>query len=492
MTRAVSAATGAVLMVGLRWTDRLIGFVSTVILARLLVPEDFGVVAMAAIIVGLADVLLDMGVNITLIQNRTATQDDYNAAWTLRLIQCSLAALLVFAAAEPAAAYFDDPRVAPVARFLALSLLLAGCENIGVVEFQKHMEFGREFQFFFTKRIASFLVTIAAAWILENYWALVIGTLSGRALGCVLSYTMHSMRPRLSLKAVRPMLVFSKWNLLRGIGGYLNQNLHRIFVGRRESTAVMGAYSLGGEIAALPSSELLAPLNRVLFPVFVKLKHDLVQLKHAFLLALAVQVSVGIPASAGLIVISNELVHTLLGETWMPAVPFIQILAATNIMQAVGLSGWYLLLALGRANLAAYSSWFSVVIFVSLAMLAIPNGGASAIATLRLAVAAAGFLLFVFLVKREFPTFRTLEMLSSIWRPFLASAFMIIGLLAWPPGDGMTSILVLLIKIAFGASVYTACLVILWRMVGCPDGAERYLLEKAKLEKVVRRVLRAR
>ena len=492
MTRSVSAATGAVLMIALRWTDRLIGFISTVILARLLVPEDFGIVAMAAIIVGLADVLLDMGVNITLIQNRAATPDDYNAAWTLRLIQSSLAALLVFAAAEPAAAYFNDPRVAPVAQFLALSLLLAGFENIGVVDFQKHMEFGREFRFFFTKRIAGFVVTIGAAWILQSYWALIIGTLSGRALGCILSYTMHSMRPRLSLKAVRPMLSFSIWNLLRGVGGYLNQNLHRILVGRRESTAVMGAYSLGGDIAALPSSELLAPLNRVLFPVFVKLKHDLVQLKQAFLLALAVQVSIGIPASTGLIVISNDLVPALLGDRWNPAVPFIQILAATNILHAVTASGGYLLLALGRARLTAYSTWFSVLTFILLAMLAIPHGGANAIAALRLAVAAVGFFLLVFLLKRELPTLRSIEMLSAIWRPFLASALMTIGLLAWPSAGGMTSIFELLIKITFGACVYAVGLVALWRMTGCPDGAESYLLEKAKLDKAMRRALRAR
>jgi O-antigen/teichoic acid export membrane protein len=288
------------------------------------------------------------------------------------------------------------------------------------------------------------------------------------------------------------MLSFSLWNLLRGIGAYLNQNLHRILVGGRESTAVMGVYSLGGDIAALPSSELLVPLNRVLFPVFVKLRHDLAQLKQAFLLALAVQVSVGIPASIGLILISGELVAALLGEKWIPAVPFVQILAATNILHAVGTSGGYLLLALGRAKLTAYSTWLSLVTFISLAMLAIPTGGASAIAALRLAVATAAFFLFIFLVKRELPTLRIIEMLASIWRPFLASALMAVGLLASPFAGGKTSIFGLLIEIAFGAGIYAACLVLLWRMAGCPDGAERYLLEKAKLEKITRRVLRAR
>lgn len=87
---------------------------------------------------------------------------------------------------------------------------------------------------------------------------------------------------------MKPMLSFSSWNLLRGIGNYLNENLHRLLVGRRENSSVMGAYSLGSEIAALPSTELLAPLSRVLFPVFVKLKDSPEKLKQAFLLALGI------------------------------------------------------------------------------------------------------------------------------------------------------------------------------------------------------------
>jgi lipopolysaccharide exporter len=321
---------------------------------------------------------------------------------------------------------------------------------------------------------------------------LVIGTLSGRAVGSVLSYTMHSMRPRLSLKAIRPMLSFSTWNMLRAAGVYLNQNLHRILVGRRESTAVMGAYSLGGDIAALPSSEMLAPLNRVLFPLFVKLKHDLVQLKEAFLLALAVQVAVGIPASAGLIMVSSELVLTLLGDKWLPAVPFIQILAATGIVNAIGTSGGYLLLAVGRAKVAAYGAWFSVLAFISLAIFAIPNGGATAIAVLRLAVVAAALFLSMFLVQRELPTLRTLEILTSIWRPLLATVVMTTGLLIWPSVEGMPPMLELLVKITLGAGIYAACLLVLWWMVGCPNGAERYLLEKAKLATAMHRILRAK
>jgi lipopolysaccharide exporter len=490
MTRSVSASTGALIVVGMRWTDRLIGFVSTLILARLLVPEDFGIVAMASIVVGLADVLLDMGVNITLIQNRNATQDDYNAAWTLRLIQSGLAALLVLAAAEPAAEYFRDPRVASVIQVLALSLLLSGCENIGVVNFQKKMEFGVEFRFVFIKRITGFLITMIMAWHLHSYWALVIGSLGGRVMGVGLSYAMHPMRPRLSFTRMKSMLSLSTWNLLRGIAGFLNENLHRFVVGGRESTAIMGGYALGCDIAALPSTELLSPLSRVLFPMFVELRDDREKLKRGFLLALGIQTLVGIPAGTGLAVVASELVLALLGEKWIAAVPFVQIMGAVNIIIAIAVSGGYVLLALGRAKIMAYSSWMSVLLFTVLAVAAIPQGGAMAIATLRLAVAAFTLVIFIYLAKRELPILRWLEMLGSVWRPLIAAAVMAFVLVALPALDAMPAIAQLLVKVSLGAIVYIVCLLGLWRIAACPDGAEAYLLEKSKLDRTVRRVLR--
>lgn len=490
MTKSVSVSTGALIMVGMRWTDRLIGFISTMILARLLVPEDFGIIAMASIVVGLADVLMDMGVNISLIQNSKATQEDYNAAWTIRLTESVLGALLVFSLAGPAAEYFNDPRVADVTRVLALSLLLTGCENIGVVNFQKKMEFGREFRFFFIKRMTGFVITIGSALLLHSYWAMVIGALSGRAVGVVLSYVLHPMRPRLSLARVKPMLSFSSWNLLRGIAGYLNENLHRFIVGRRESAGVMGAYSLGCDIAALPSTEILAPLSRVLFPLFAKLQDDLTRLKRVFLLALGIQAMVGVPAGVGLALVAKELVLALLGEKWVAAIPFIQVMGMVNILHAIGSSGGYMLLALGRSRVTAVSAWVMILLFVVLVMTAVPDGGALTIAWVRLAVALSGLLVFIYLIKRELADLRVREILGPVWRPGAATLLMALVLLGLPSLDVMPAIAQLLFKVALGASVYTLGVLALWRLAGCPLGAESYLLEKMKLDKAAERLLR--
>ncbi len=479
MRQSVSAPIGALIVVGIRWTDRLVGLVSTLILARLLAPEDFGIISMASLVIGLIDILLDMGVNITLVQNKYATQDDFDAAWTLRMIQSGLATAAIFLAAYPAASYFHDARVTAVVQALSLAVLLAGFENIGVVAFQKKMEFGMEFLFFFAKRISSFCITIAAAWYLHSYWSLVIGTVAARLIGVVLSFAMHPMRPRFSWVRMKAMLSFSSWNLLRGIGGHLSENLHRLLVGRRESPALMGSYTLASDIAAMPSIELLAPLNRVLFPMFVAVKDDADELKRIFLLAVAVQALVGVPAGAGLTLVAHELVSALMGERWMNAVPFIQIMGGINIVAALSASGAYVLLALGRARLIAIQSWSQVLMFGSMAVLLIPTGGATAIAELRLGVAATGLLTFIYLIRKERPSWHLMDMLAGVWRPCVASMVMAIALLSLPAPD-LPVMLQLFLKTAVGALVYATVVLTLWLMGGQPDGAEAYFLNKVR------------
>lgn len=480
MTRSVSAALGALIVIAMRFTDRAIGVISTMILARILLPADFGIIAMSFVVVGLVDVLLDLGVAIVLVQKSHATQDDYDAAWTLRLIQSAIAALVVFAAAYPANNYFHDARVTSVIQVLALATFIAGFENIGIVTFQKRMEFGQEFRFFFAKRMAGFLATLIAALLLHSYWAMVIGTLVGRAVGVLLSYAMHPMRPRWQFAHIRSILSFSSWNLIRGIGAYLMDNLHRLLVGRRENASVMGAYSLASDITAIPTTELLAPMNRVLFPLLVAAKDSPQQFKDLFLRAIGVQALLGIPAGVGLALVAPELVRALLGERWMMAVPFVQIMGGTNVVTALMSSSGYVLLALGKANASAGYGWLQVAIFASLAVLLIPDGGALAIAQLRLGVAFVGLLIFVGVIRRQYPLWTRSDLLQSVWRPCLAAGVMALVLHALPAMSGLPALAALLLKGVLGAAIYAGALFVLWRLAGQPAGAESYLLAQAR------------
>jgi O-antigen/teichoic acid export membrane protein len=130
------------------------------------------------------------------------------------------------------------------------------------------------------------------------------------------SYLAHPLRPRWCTAKLRELFSVSQWMLVQNIGGYLDNNLHKLLVGRRDDTATMGAYSVAADVAAMPSTELLQPVNRVLFPAFVAVKHDLDELKRTFLLALGLQTMIALPAAAFMAILADVLVPVLLGDRW--------------------------------------------------------------------------------------------------------------------------------------------------------------------------------
>ncbi len=469
---------GALWTVGIRWTDRVIGFVSTLILARLLAPEDFGVIAMASIVIGLIDVLLDLGVNITLIQNLDAQRDDYDTAWTVRLFQALLVAALVVLAAPLAAGYFRDERVIDVLRVLAIAIAVAGFENIGVISFQKALNFSKDYQFTIAKRMVGFLTTLAAAIVLRNYWALVLGTLAGRSFGVGFSYLIHPYRPKICLAKFRQIWRFSQWILVRGIVGYLDSEMDKLVVGRREDSDGLGSYALAAQIAAMPTTELLAPLSRVLFPAFVENLHNPERLKRDYLLALGVQAMIGIPASVGLALVAQEAVFVLLGAKWSQAVVLVQYLALASGFQALGYSGAYVLTAKGRFRTLATMSWVFLIAFAVFAWLVFPEAGAAGVARLRLALAIPGLVIFNWFVVKEIQGLSLSELFAAVARPCLACAAMAISVMALDHWLVLAPAAALVLKIGIGAMVYVGVLLLFWFSAGFADGAEAYLLRQ--------------
>jgi len=476
--RKHSITSGTLLTISMRWSDRLIGLVSILILARLLAPEDFGVIAMASLAIGLVSVLLDFGVNIALIQNQEATQEHYDSAWTLRLLQSAAATLLLILIASWTADYFNEPRIEPVLQVLAFSLLLNGFENIGTVVFQKKMQFGAEFRFLIAKRMAGFITTIVVALVLRSYWALVIGTLVGRGFGVGLSYMMHPMRPRFSFAKMADIFSVSQWMLLRSIGEYLQSSAHRILVGHWFPTSTMGAYTLASEISGMPTTELLAPFNRVLFPAFSETKENLQQLKRMFLLAQGVQTLIVIPIAIGLALVAEEAIHILLGEKWLMVVPFVEVLVLGNIAQSIGTSSSYLLIVLGRFKASAMAIWIQVVLFIALAVSTMQESSVIDIAWLRVVISGFGIGVLFYLVIRAMPLLTAKDLVRSTVRPLLGAVVMSLVLLEVSANMELSLWAMLCLKVMLGALSYLVVVMLLWLAWGKPDGAEQYILTK--------------
>jgi lipopolysaccharide exporter len=252
-------------------------------------------------------------------------------------------------------------------------------------------------------------------------------------------------------------------------------------VGRHDSASIMGAYTLAGDISSMPSSELLMPINRVLFPAFVQVRQRPEELKRVFLLAQGVQCLIAIPASAGLALVAPQLVLLMLGPQWAMAVPFVQILALAYLASAMLSSTTCLLIALQRVKVLALFTWAQVALFVVLAFGLLEGAQALQVAWLRLAVSLISDLAFAALLLHVFEPLRLHELLRGVLRPLQAAACMAAGLLLlqghWASAD---SAALLLTQVLSGAALYSLALVLLWLAAGQPEGAEAYMLGHLK------------
>jgi O-antigen/teichoic acid export membrane protein len=475
-----SIASGAILMVVMRWVDRLIGIVSTFILARLLVPDDFGIVAMASVVVAFADVIFDLGVNVAVIQRKDPPQGFYNTAWTLRILQSCCVALVLAVIAPFAAEYYKDPRVTLVVQLMALSLLIAAFENVGVINFQKELRFSADAKFVLFKRLVGFTVTMVLVLVLRSYWGMVIGTVCGRLASTLASYVVHPMRPRFSLQYLREIFSVSQWVLVKNVSQYLDRKLHIFLVGGVASTAITGGYTLATEIADVPGTDLLAPINRVLFPAFARVRDNLAELTSLLLTAQAVQVMVTFPACVGFVMTAHELVPVALGEKWVFIVPFIQILALSNIIQSISSSANYVLTVIGQIRLLALTSWIQIIMFGAGVMLLHSRLDPELIAQIRMASVVLTFGISYAMLMRYIPGLSVAMLLRGTGRPILGCVVMVLALMLLENAVAVPLWMMLVLKVATGVVAYSGTVLLAWRMAGCPEGAESYFLKKIK------------
>lgn len=463
----------------MRWVDRLVGVLGTLVLARLLSPDDFGLVAMATVVVGLFEVLVDLGVGPALIQKDGADAEDFHTAWTLRLGQSLLAAFVITACAPWVASHYHDGRIVAVLQALAVAVGVAGFENIGTVSFQRNMEFGRDFRFFCWKSVITFAITVAMALALRSYWALVLGILASRLAGVGLSYAVSDFRPRLSLARFAGLWGFSQWSLVTGVGRYLYGAMGRFVIGVRFGADALGRYTIGEQIAFLPTSELLAPLGRVMFPVFSSARHEPGKLLQVVMLAQAVQALVAVPASVGVALVAGDAIPLLLGEQWRSAVPVARIIALAGVVLALTHSIGYMFMAMGRIRTLCAFIWARLILLVLLLAWAFPGPDLVEVAIAYLVTALVSFMALQAIAGRVLPGFGVVEMFRHASRPLVSAAVMSLVVIAVGRGLAASAAsLRLVVEVGIGAGTYVLAVLLLWRNAGSPAGAERYLLAR--------------
>lgn len=459
---------------------RAIGLVSVVILARILVPADFGLVALATMVLGFIEMMGAFSFSVALIQKQQAGRDYYDTVWTLGIIRGVLTCGLLFGIAAPATEFFGDPRLLEIIYVLALVALVRSVGNVGVIDFQKHLEFDKDFKFEAGVKLASFCVTMVAAFLLRSYWALVIGIASGGIVRVGLSYAMHHYRPRLSLACWREIMHFSKWLLVNNFISFLSMRSYSLIVGKFLGAASLGIYTIANEIASLASTELIMPIRRALLPGYAKFSNDLELLRSNYIDGFGLILMLGTPAAAGLGLIADPMVRLFLGDKWLAAIPLLQVLAVSGVLQVTMGNIGPVILALGRPSLITIISIINLTVGIPLFIWATLewgiNGTVWALVVSTFVTAAASFVLSIKILNLS-----VRKLVSTVWRTPVSLFAMIVTVGSierlWVSNETIAGLAFqLILEMLLGIGVYVALHLSLWRMAGSPRTAERHAL----------------
>ncbi len=466
---------GPLWALAMRWSIHLIGLVSVAIYARILSPEDFGLIAMGMVALGLITGVTELGAQQLLIREKNVTDDDCNTAWTIKILQGLLVALVLISVSNLAQSYFSEDRVKEVIYALAIFSFISGFENIGMVLARKDLDFAKDFRFEVYKRIFKFIVTLIFVLLLRNYWALIYGQISTAVFGVLISFIMHHYRPKISLQKLRKYLKFSAAIIPIRIGKYLNSSIDTIVVGGVFSTQSMGLYNIASQISGMFTSQLEVPLARGLMPNYSKLVGDPVLLSEAYVNVVRVVAIVTCAAGFGLAATAQEFITLLLGEKWLATVPIVKWLSLFGIIASLlHLFNGQIMIVLGFEKKSAILVWIRVLVVLLSVVVASKFLDLEGIAAVTFLSTAALLPLFTWSISNAL-NIRIVEIVAAIFRPFLAGFIMFIVLNKLFSSElPMNTFYLFCLELVTGAFVYLFSLLFLWALSGKPDGVEKF------------------
>jgi O-antigen/teichoic acid export membrane protein len=455
---------------------RVLGLVSTLVLVRLLVPADFGLVALATSFMQTIDGMMDLGTQEAVIREADPGRAFYDTAFTLNLLRGLLVGVLVLAAAFPAAALFAEPRLGPVLVFLSCLPVLDGLANIGAVDFRRDFAFHKEFALMVLPKLGGILAAITAAVLLHNYLAMLCGIGVNRTLRTAMSYVMHPYRPRLSLRARRALAGYSFWTWLLSLAILLRDRCDTLLLGRLTGPAMVGFYSVGAEIAALPTTELIEPLCRASFSGFAAARREGMAVGETWLRLMGTAALLTLPAGVGLSLVAGPLVALAFGPGWDQAVPVLRVLALAGTMMVFGQVSLHLMSAHALLGRLVGITLTAAVVRIGLLAALIPPWGLTGAAMAAAAAIMLEQALTVATALRRFGVGAG-AFLRVVWRPAAAGAAMAAVLAwlgwGWSPGGGVAA---LVRGVTVGAAAYGGVLLVMWAAAGRPAGAEADVL----------------
>jgi lipopolysaccharide exporter len=478
------AVKGVGWMIFWRLGTRFLGFLSISVLARILLPADFGLVALAYAFAKAIDSTSNFSVDYILLREPCVNDDLYSTGFTLSLIRSFFTAIIISCFAHLFSTFFQDARLELILYCFALGLIFEGCENIKVIEFRKTLRFDKDFMLLAVPRLIGVIVSIGLAIALRSYWAMVISILAAKVSRTTLSYILHPFRPRLTLVARKPLLGFSVWMWATSIANFVRDRADAFVVGRMTNTASLGLFSAAYEIAILPITEIIQPIGRVLFSGISAAHHSGMEVGIAASRSIGAVTFLLLPAAIGISLTAAPLIYLTLGSAWITGYPLVQIIAPWAVCIILSSIGSTSLVVLGTPRVVTFATTGLAVLRPIALVFGLTGGGLRGVAWgIAFCYLVEGALYVIALTRLT--SFRLWPVLRDLWRSLASVAVMIavvVGLgLGWslPPASTSAAFSQLLLGTLVGVATYTGCVFTLWSFCGYPEGPEALIFTLA-------------
>ena len=449
--------------------NTLLNLAITAVLARLLPPEDFGLLALALVFVGIGEMLSSLGMGSAIIQRKVLTRDHLRVAFTLSLGMGTVLMAIFVGASGPIAGFFHEPELRPILVVLGVGLWMVSASSVSRSILMRDLDFKRLFVVDLCAYLAGFaVVSITLALLGVGVWSLVLGHLSSFAIASValLAIVRPPIRPLWRAREVQELFGFGSGVTINGAVNYLAANIDNVVIGRFLSADLVGLYNRAYQLVTLPLNKVSVTLSSVLFPAYSEIQDHLPRLEKAYLRAVSVTALVTFPVLAGFLVAGDHLIVALFGENWRAAGPAFRILCIAGLFKAIfHLSG-----AVAQATGRVYSEVARQLVYLVVLLFGCLGAVDLGIEAIAAVVALSSFWLYLSMAHL------TIGILQSSWRVFLRAqlpglaAAAVVGLCATGAArgaaaglNGPSDLTMLMVIVATSALAFALALLLLPR-----------------------------
>ena len=314
---------------------KLIFLVRTPVLAHLLSPDDFGLMAIGLVALDILMRLTDLGMIQALVQREDPESRHYQSVWTVGLIRSLIVAVGVFLLAPAISELFGDVRAKPIIQALALRPLVTALASIGVADLRRNLNFKRLAIIRLSEGGLDAVVAVILAPVI-GVWALVAGAVAGQVVFVALSYALAPRRPRFVLDrpAAISLIRFGRWIFLSGLIGLAGRFLLQTVISRQLGTVELGLYYLGAKIAYTMTEVSWEIIGSVTFPLISRIQQDRARVQRTLLLLLKGMAGLLIPMGALIIGLAPSIALNLLGPQWVGVEQVIQVMVVSTVIAA--------------------------------------------------------------------------------------------------------------------------------------------------------------